>query len=292
MKHSVKIHGGATYDWLFATADTSKLPNGSSITAEPEWEGNTSMLAKFNGNTSASNYGSSVDLITRYMVYKRKVGDSSLSFVADIPSTEHVLYDYAERSGNRIEYIIYPVYDSDGTDIFMSPVITHPVDVEFNTYSLVELKKYDDFSYSVGDFVWNFCANASLSEFTHNISATVQSVNSKYPYIRKNAQNYVSGSLTAYAGNVTECGKYTEEQSVFDKWASFLNSKNPKLLTDPFGHKYIVEVTASSHEVADYDTPPTSIKFDFVEIADADSFSVFGEERGDALGLYSEQNPV
>ena len=284
MNHSVKIHGGATFDWMFASSNSSELPDGETITAEPEWSGDTFMLANFDDNISASEYGSSVDSIVKHRIYKRSSYDSKMKLVAEVASGEEAVRDYAIRSGESIEYIIYPISETNGVQSFMAPVVINAGKIEFGTFALIDLKRYDDVSFMPGDYVWNFYANVSASEYKHNISATVQNVNSKYPNVRRGLQNYVSGSITAYAGRVTDRGEYTEDQSVFDKWSDFLDSNNPKLLTDPFGHKYIVEVTSSSHKVEDYNTPPTSITFEFTEIDNADAYSVFDEVR--TYGIY------
>lgn len=277
MGHSVKLHGGATFDWMFATSDPSKIPDGINVIDEPVWGGTTFMLANFSDNISASNYGSSAASIIGYRIYK-KTNTADMSLVADVSPNIKALCDYGAKSGDRATYLIYPMtVDDDGNIVYMAPVISDSIDVEFNTYTLAELVRNDGTSFIVGDYVWHFYVNAEPIDFSHNMQTTVQTTHSRYPHIRRSKQNYISGSVSAYAGAVIECGKYVEDQHVFDKWAAFLDSTNPKLLTDPFGHKYIVEITSTSHKVEDYTPSPTTITFDFVEIANADDYSVYAE---------------
>ena len=248
MGHSVKLHGGVTFDWMFATSDPSKLPDGNIITAEPGWSGTTSMLATFKTDIAASDYSGTETSVTGYRIYK-KTGDTGMVFVAEITSGTNILHDYGIRSGDDTVYLIYPITtDESGKTVYSAPVVTSPIKVDCETYTLVDL-----------------------------VQTITQETHSRYPHVRRGSQNYVSGSLSAYAGYVVDGGKYVEDQHVFDKWTSFLNSTEPKLLTDPFGHKYIVEVTNSSHKTEDYFPAPTVISFDFAEIANADDYSVYAE---------------
>lgn len=280
MGHSIKLHGGASFDWMFATSDPSKLPDGNLITAEPVWGGATSLLATFSDGTAASNYGSAFDSIVGYRIYK-KADDSRMIFVADVGSGTKELRDYCVKSGDRVSFLIYPIMvDKDGNTSYTAPATTDAVLAEFYAYTLIELLPGDGKAFTVGSYVWHFYINAELSDFSHNMQTSIQETHTKYPHIRRTAQNYISGSLSAYAGSIIEDGRYVEDQSVFDKWSSFLDSTNPKLLTDPFGHKYIVEITGSYHKTEDYSPAPTTISFDFTEIANADDYSVYEEIAG------------
>lgn len=277
MGHSVKLHGGVTFDWMFATSDPSKLPDGNIITAEPGWSGTTSMLATFKTDIAASDYSGAETSVMGYRIYK-KTGDTGMVFVAEITSGTKFLHDYGIRSGDDTVYLIYPITtDESGKTVYSAPVVTSPIKVDCETYTLVDLVQNDDKSFIVGNYVWSFYVNAETIDFSHNMQTITQETHSRYPHVRRGSQNYVSGSLSAYAGYVVEGGKYVEDQHVFDKWTSFLNSTEPKLLTDPFGHKYIVEVTNSSHKTEDYFPAPTVISFDFAEIANADDYSVYAE---------------
>lgn len=277
MGHSIKLHGGASFDWMFATSDPSKLPDGDSVVNEPEWGGMTVMLATFDSNIAASNYGSSESAIIGYRIYK-KSDEENMTFVAEIATGAKAVHDYGVCSKDSVVYLIYPItLDENGNAVYMAPVVTNSALADFSAYTLIDLVRHDDRTFTVGDYVWNFYINAEPIDFSHNMQTTTQETYSRYPHIRRGDQNYVSGSLSAYAGHIVEHGKYVEDQRLFGKWASFLDSKNPKLLTDPFGHKYIVEITSSSHKTEDYSPAPTTISFDFAEIANADDYSVYAE---------------
>ncbi len=274
MKDKITIHGGCSWDYVYATKDASTLPDQAEYQS-PAWDVNTIMYAEFTDDISGSNYKSAAGLISGYSVYREGDEDKILKFVAAIPAKENIVEDYGVKSTEAVSYRIYPILQSESGVIYSSPVVSERVHVSYDTWTLMTIKHVKDNMYTVGDYVWNFYLDAEPDEYSHNIAANEQNTDGKYPHIHRGNQNYISGGLTAYAGYVDDNGAYREPQFVFDKWDKFLSSRDPKLLTDPYGHKMIVEITSSSHSVDNYHAIPTKIKFSFSEIKDASDISVY-----------------
>lgn len=292
MASNIKIHGGASYDYVYVTTDHNRLPSDDTYN-EPSWESASIMLATFDKDIDGSNYSSVTGSIVGYDVLRSDITTAKPVYVARLSTEEKRIYDYSARSKDTCSYTIYPIINSDetGAEQYSSPFSTESILPIYDTWTLINIVKEGDTVYHRGEFEWNFYVSSQPEQFTHNMGVELKETNSRYPSILKKNKNYTTGGLTVSSGFITDNGDYAENDFVFMRWEDFLNNKDPKMITDPYGHKYIVEITDSNHVSENYDANHTVISFSFVEIADASDISVYdifdpmAEQMSDISGL-------
>lgn len=287
MKHSIKIHGSAVFDYIYATSDPSKLPNEQSYITyeEPKWEESTIALATFASSIDASSFESMEGSLVAYDIYRRDASGNRPTYIGRMSPSDKAIYDYGVRSGDQVKYTIFPIVEIDGEVVRSSSFETESITPSFRSWTLTEMVYVDDGIYQKGEYEWNFYVGVEADEISHVLSSSAHTTNSRYPHIVQQATNYVTSGLAANAGYILCNGEYKEPQMVFRKWEEFLNSKKLKMITDPFGHKYIVTINDSSHLSNDDSKNSTTIRFSYTEVASADDISLCEVAEEDAVDL-------
>lgn len=250
--------------------------------ANPTWEDATVMLASFDEESlNASNYpGLSAD-ISGYAIFRQDDDTEELKQIAEVGKETQKIIDYNTRSGLSAKYSIYPVVEKDGKSIFGAVLTTDAVSVERYGWTLVAInndKNRKEHSVSKSD-IWYFWLNCETDSIEQNLSLTFENSLGKYPHATAGKTNYKSGSLSALIGDLDECDNYYEERTV-QEWSNFVASGKPKLLIDPYGNQFIVEIDKSTTSRNDkLIEQPTTVSFHYTEIADGRDISVYIEEK-------------
>ena len=144
--------------------------------------------------------------------------------------------------------------------------------------------------------VWIFKFNVSTGENSQNIGRDQISNLAQYNKMAQGKRNYMSGSVSCYLGSeLVRCtGEYTEEPrfvplttsnksiAMLKAWRKFVASKNPKLLKDRKGNKYIVQLTSVSDRVDDHvPCQPSFVNFSWQEIESTEDVLITGGYEND-----------
>lgn len=257
------------YDYLFLTQDTTLDVNNE---LQEDWDYNTLLYAKFNGNTNAGNIDKCLEETTHLIIKSRKVGDFEWKTLAvkEVHTIEDfaLFYnDYFVPSGQPTEYAI--VHSYYGVDRTYSTVTVTP---QFNNIFLIK-----------GEEVYGTPITDGFCNTTRNIpSSNVETLNSKYPtFVRNGLANYDTGECSGNFVPVEEDNKCIQPDFSKDgdyarvqyqkKVMDFIAKNCPGILKMPDGRTWIIQVTPSPSDSAQDTYNNRNISFSWVEIGDVNS---------------------
>lgn len=256
------------YDDLYITKATDfEITNN----CPKEWDFDTILWAKFNGNTNAGNIDWDLDTISHIILKSRTEGSYQWKTIAvkEIYSVDDYVInypDYFTASGESVEYAIVPIsYGSEGS------YATTKAALRFSKMFLVE-----------GTTIWGTEITDGYCDTTRNIpSSTVELLNSRYPiFIRNTIANYDTGNCKGsfvplsddenceLAYNSEHDYQRTKYQREF---MDFICDSIPKILKLPDGRLWIIQVTPNPTDTANQAYNDREISWSWVEIGSVDS---------------------
>lgn len=255
------------YDTLYITKDTTT--NDMNDSYPDNWDFDTILYAKFNGNTVAGNVSWSIATVTNLLLKSRKTNEFKWKtlLVKDVKSVEDFAIDYNDYFANgKMEYAVVPVFY--GTEGDYSTIT---VDAVYNKLFLIE----DDKVYST-EITDGFC------DTERNITTnTVNLLNNKYPmFVRNSIANYDSGTCVGNFVPVDDEDKCTllldtehdRDRTTYQKEImDFLTDGVPKILKNPDGRMWIIRVLGNPTDSANETYNNRNISFNWVEVGDANS---------------------
>ncbi len=225
--------------------------------------------------------------------------------------------DYNIASNMEYEYaVVFRSFNMETGDNWY--IYRFSIKTKWDSWTLTELSQTDDKNSFLTDKdnVWRFRYNVSPGETQQKFSKTEQETLSKFPKFSHGPMNTLSGSVTCLFGkelsnallsdsiweyNIDDerfhrrtslhfknIGGYKERMrkigssnapiDMLNKWRDVCYSGNPKLLKDPKGNKYIVQITDSSDQINNnWTNYPENISFSWVKIEDANDCLVNNE---------------
>lgn len=245
-----------------------------------EWDFDTILWAKFNGNTNAGNVDWTLETTSHIILKSRNEGEFKWKTIAvkEIHTIDDFVINYPDyliASGQTVEYAIVNVLNgSEGN------YATTKITPKFSKLFLIE-----------DNIVWGTEITDGNCNTTRNIpSATVELLNSKYPiFVRKGKANYDTGTCTgSFVPLVSEesCEfAYSEEYDYkrikYQKeFMDFIADGVPKILKMPDGRMWIIQVTPNPTDNAKQTYNDREVSWTWVEIGDVNS-----EEHLYYLGL-------
>lgn len=243
------------------------------LTLPADWDWDTVLYAKFNGNTYAGNIDTAVEDCS-HVLLKRRMPNTfqwQTIFVKEIHTREdfEVTYlDYTVRAGADMEYAVVPIFFG----------------LEQN-YSTVTVKStFTDMFLISNDTVYGTTITDGFCDTTRNIpSSNVELLNQKYPIFVRNSQaNYDTGDCTGgfirLTDNDGQCSTEMVEtendyyRTMYQKEVmDFISNGEPKILKLPDGRMWLVQVTPNPTDTADTAYNNRNISFSWVEIGDVNS---------------------
>lgn len=219
---------------------------------------------------------------------------TSLSLVGKNVSSYH-FSDYNISNGRHYRYKIYLSQDHNlvQSEKPRIPYIAATLKTCWQMWSITELHPTDNtgtnFTASKDD-VWLFNLNLSSGEQQQNISRNEQQTLGEFPKYSQGMSNYVSGSLSCLLGvDVFPARGYVEERryssnitsnqrvDMLNQWRRMVYSKNPKLLKDREGQKFLITITNATNSPMDaVKNQPNTINFSWTQLGSADDITVVG----------------
>lgn len=257
------------YDTLYITKDTNLDADNQYPT---DWDFDTILYAKFNGNTSAGNISWSAETVTSVLLKCRQTDSYQWKtlYVKDVSSatsTSDYNIDFNDYLANgETEYAVVPVYY--GTEGDYSSAI---VDAKYNKLFLIE----NGIVYCT-EITDGFC------DTERNIDTATQNLlNFKYPMFTRNSlANYDSGTCSGNfvtVDDIDNCtlqldSKYDRKRIKYQKEVmDFITDGKPKILKLPDGRMWIIRVLGNPTDSAEDTYNNRYISFNWVEVADAKS---------------------
>lgn len=278
---TIRIHGNCDVNYMWGKSEDLTDENINSLKEmklnTPEWDKKTVILANFTKGLSASDISKNID---SYIIHKQKIDDDVRYKVAEVDADTLNIRDYNINNESLYQYYVTPVYMENEKRYIGEPIPTNQVKTEFDYWCIMSLDVTDiDNVYKVPkDDVWLFYVNVDSGAFKPVFDKSVMDNMGQFPKIYVGKKDYLTGNLSCYIGNVDNYLEYQNDNiSKIQKWREFCNNGKMKLLRDIKGHIIPCEITDTSYDVDDnLLAHPTTISFEFTQIADNKTISAYG----------------
>lgn len=263
----VELKNGIYDDLYISKATDFELTNK----CPEEWDFDTVLWAKFNGNNNAGNVDWNLETTSHLVLRSRNEGEFKWKTIAvkkiDTIDDFVINYpDYLVASGQTIEYAVVNVlYGSEGN------YATTKITPKFDKMFLIE-----------DGVVWGTDITDGFCDTTRNIpSSIVELLNSKYPiFVRNTIANYDTGNCKGAfvpLANEESCElafgeEYDYMRIQYQKgFMDFISDGVPKILKLPDGRMWIIQVTPNPTDTANQIYNNREISWSWVEIGDVNS---------------------
>ena len=253
------------YDDLYITRNTEfELTNE----VPKQWDFDTVLWAKFNGDTHAGNIDWDLETTSHILLKSRVEGQFRWKtlVVKEINTIDDFVINYPDyfiASGQPVEYAVVNIlYGAEGTYAVTS------VTSKFTKTFLIE-----------DETVWGTEITDGFCDTTRNIpSSIVPLLNRKYPmFVRNSMANYDTGTLNSSFVPIEDCEplygvEYDYWRTKYQKqFMDFICDGVPKCLKLPDGRLWIIQVTPNPTDTANQTYNNREIAFPWVEVGDVNS---------------------
>ena len=236
-----------------------------------EWDFDTILWAKFNGNTNAGNVDWDLDNISHIILKSRTDGNFQwktivVKEVNDVDDFVINYPDYFVASGQPVEYAIVPISYGRLEGTYAITNVTS----KFAKMFLIE-----------GNEVWGTEITDGYCDTTRNIpSSNVELLHSKYPiFVRNTIANYDTGNCKGSFVPLDEdsCQFAFDSEQDYErikyqrKFMDYICDSIPKILKLPDGRLWLVQVTPNPTDTANQAYNNREISWSWVEIGDVNS---------------------
>lgn len=282
MYSKIKIHGDCDVNYIWSKSGDLSEDEINSVYSNgiysPVWDNNTVTLSTFqddiNGNQNIQN-----DNIVGYVVQRKRIDEDRLYSVVEVPKDETVVYDFNVQNKNSFTYRIIPVLN-DGT--YGSYIETNNVPIDWTYISICDLVPTNkDNEYMVDkDNIWLFKLNITPNALKPVFNKQIINGLGQFPKFSQDNTNYLTFGLEALLGDVSCRGKYFgDDVDKMEKWVSFCNSGNIKLLKDLRGNVIPCDIQDTSMQSSDNTIPQyTTISFNITQLDDRKNISAYSFE--------------
>lgn len=253
------------YDDLYITRNTEfEMTNE----VPKQWDFDTVLWAKFNGNTHAGNIDWDLETTSHILLKCRVEGQFRWKtlVVKEVNTIDDFVINYPDyfiASGQPVEYAVVNIlYGAEGTYAVTS------VTSKFTKTFLIE-----------DETVWGTEITDGFCDTTRNIpSSVVPLLNRKYPmFVRNSMANYDTGTLNSSFVPIEDCEplygvEYDYWRTKYQKqFMDFVCDGVPKCLKLPDGRLWIIQVTPNPTDTANQTYNNREIVFPWVEVGDVNS---------------------
>ena len=253
------------YDDLYITRNTEFEMTDQ---VPQQWDFDTVLWAKFNGNTHAGNIDWDLETTSHIILKSRVEGQFRWKtlVVKEINTLDDFVINYPDyfiASGQPVEYAVVNIlYGAEGTYAVTSVIS------KFTKTFLIE-----------DETVWGTEITDGFCDTTRNIpSSVVPLLNRKYPmFVRNSMANYDTGTLNSSFVPIEDCEplygiEYDYWRTKYQKqFMDFVCDGVPKCLKLPDGRLWIIQVTSNPTDTANQTYNNREIIFPWVEIGDVNS---------------------
>lgn len=257
----IKLENGI-YDDFYATHVNGNVKEPSNFVVPEQWDSETYLHTKFNGDFYAGNADFGVENTTNILVKRRKKGSYKWFplFSIDVNSPDDfnfVIVDPYPASTVIYEYASVPIING----------------VE-GTYSISECKvSFDQLVIVDKDATYSTPYDVEYTQQKNNTSSVILPIQAKYPIYVANASN------DFYTGNISASFfKLKNNELVFDasfeyrdEVLNFLNNRKVKFIKEPYGKCWIAAIGNAIVDTNNGHQDAHSLSFDFTEVGDIES---------------------
>lgn len=257
----IKIENGI-YDDVYATHVNTNIKAVNEYVVPEEWDEETYLHAKFNGDLFSGNTNFGVENTTNIIVKRREKGSYKWFplFNIEADSSEDfnfVIIDPYAASGVTYEYAVVPIING----------------VE-GEYSITECKvSFDNLVIIDKDETFTTMLDVEYSQQKNNTTSSVLPIESRYPIYVTNASNdYYTGNISATFIEIINGELVLDNTTKYrEKVLDFLNNRKVKYIKEPNGKCWIASIGTTISEESKGHPDVRTISFDFTEVGDIES---------------------
>lgn len=262
--------------YLLDTATPTEISNANAWGYIPAWDDytNAEIFAPFTSTLVSSYVAGLTSPLTGYVIYRKKLGETKLTKVAEVDTTVSSVIDYNVGNKGSYIYIVYPATVSElGISMTSDSLTTCWWD-----WSVTELNQLSEGIYSVGD-VWLFDGNLQSGDVSQNLDQTIYKTYSQFPKSSVGGSNFKTLGFSCLLNKVSKTSSvYTDTISMKNDWDALVAKGNPVLLKDPKGNVYYGQLQNPTSRVTDVvGTQPITIDISFTELANPEDFQIYTE---------------
>ena len=245
------------YDDLFVTKNISSPPIR-------QWDFDTILWAKFNGDFHAGNVSYTMSQISGVRIKRRKKGSYVWTILVDIPvrkveDLEFERFDRYAQARTTYEYTLTPLLGSTEGNMNINSI-----ESDFDGMFIMEAKQGFETDLEI-----------RVETQRNHPSSVVNPLGGKYPFVIYNSeQNYDSGSATGLFAlrNVENCDWDFDQSFIYrNQLNDFLANNRPKFLKLYDGRAWIVSVIDVITESESEHPDLILTTFQWVEVGKVDS---------------------
>ena len=278
--NKVTLLGEQLIDYLWIT--NKVLTNAEILETEPynyipSWTPDTIFLANFDDTLQAGSIKTLNENIIKWLIYRKKNGNTSLDLVASIDAVHDFIMDYSVGNQTGYQYYIFPLTQN----TIVSPIISDTITTDWWNWSLVDIEESTtkDLFYVNTDNIWNFELNIESGAMTQNLDKQTYVGFSQFPKVSTGNRDYYTGSLSCLIGKITN-NVYIDTIDTQESFRKFIKNGKQKLLKDRKGNAFLVDTTGNSFDVTDtLSEQVVAISFNWMQIGTIDDISII-EEKG------------
>ena len=212
----------------------------------------------------------------KFSIYRSEEGNNILEPIYTTSVGQLSIVDYNVRNQKEYQYYVFKETD----DASSRAALSNKVTTCWWDYAIIgmTLDDADSLTYKVNpDDIWLFQSNIESDSTSQNFAKTTYQNLTEYPTVSIGKANYASGSFSGLIGRVRK-NRYDEDATLLEQWNKFCANAQLKLYKDRKGHKYIVDITSSSSNIADETREQaTTVNVGWTQIGDASDYVIIGD---------------
>lgn len=284
MYSTMKIYGNLDSNYIWNTKGTMSDEDIDNLIAaqkdNPDWNSDTILLAPFQNSLRADN-PSILNDVVGYRLQRKDVNTNNIVDIGMFDGASTRVKDYSVGNNVKAQYIIVPIFESDGVEFYGSPIVIDPIDIKYDSWSIFELLPGDKKNeYRVNeDNIWTFYLNVEPEPYVLNSDKQFVDGFGRFAKSIAGDRMYLSGGISALIGHINCNGEYVSDNPLLiKKLFQFCHNATPKLLKDIKGNVMIVDIEAQSQVSIDSKTTqqPSTISFKFREVESVDNIIIRG----------------
>lgn len=278
--NKITLGGSQICDYIYITNDENFDQNKfSSVESEPkQWDENTLLLAKFDGDLKAGD-SELVGNLNGYELRRKKESDSHTEYVGTI-STDYenkTIIDYMAANDTYYTYYLYPRLSMSSGGVTLSPSISQQVKPNWGYWSLLVVDESNEENVYYLNKMFKFELNLSTDDMSNNTVANVIQNFTEHPTVQYAPANYWSGGLTSLCGFISCNGtEYVEPRTIIKELKRLSTDSRKKFLKDMDGNVLEVKITSPINISRDDNTiqRAKTVKLSWTEVGDGSGVSV------------------
>lgn len=240
------------------------------------------------------------DKLSSFIIKRRKIGENYFKTIAsvDIPEEgldEFKLVDYSACSGEKYQYVVFPIT----AQKYQSPIYSPVINVSWDRWTLMICDEQETKENElILDRAFIFDLNIQSGAMQNNNKKTIIENFTPYPRVQSSPSCYWSGSLSGLLGYIAaDLITYVQTPKMLADFKNLSLNTKRKFLKDRDGNLFEIEL-ADQVSIDNTDNLIIDLKtksLSWVEVADATDISIILKEDSKKEWLLTEygySNPI